>query len=69
MELHEVWVGPPVRCVKVLVAAIPSLQHLDCSSLRGVVSKLAEGALDSTVCVTDKDVEQYQPHNITILYI
>ena len=37
-----------------------SLQHVNCTIHLGVVGKLAEGALNPTVCVTDKDVKQRQ---------
>ncbi|GAB0195895.1 hypothetical protein GRJ2_002054800 [Grus japonensis] len=57
-ELHAVRMGPPLKPVKVPLDGIPSLQHVDHTTQLGVVSKLAEGALDPTVHVTDKDVKQ-----------
>ena len=50
VELHEVRTGPPL---KVPLDGIPSLRHVDCTTQLGVVAKLAEGAFDPTVCVTD----------------
>lgn len=40
---------------------VPSLQHVDHTTHRGVVGKLAEGSLDPTVRVADKDVKLHQP--------
>ncbi|GAB0178969.1 cAMP-dependent protein kinase inhibitor alpha [Grus japonensis] len=58
VELHAVHTGPPLQPVKVPLDGIPSLQCVDRTTQLGVVSKLAEGALDPTVHVIDKDVEQ-----------
>ena len=41
------------------MASLPSIVSTAPLSL-GVISKLAEGALDPAVCVIDKDVEEYQ---------
>jgi len=56
LKLHEVRTGPPLEPVRVPLDGIPSLQRVDCTTQLGVVSKLAEGALDPTVHVTNKDV-------------
>ncbi|KAK4819077.1 hypothetical protein QYF61_025310 [Mycteria americana] len=58
VELHEVQTGPPLKSVKVPPDGIPSLQCVDCTTQLGVISKLAEGALNPTVHVTNKDVKQ-----------
>ncbi|GAB0183112.1 cAMP-dependent protein kinase inhibitor alpha [Grus japonensis] len=58
VELHEVHIGPPLQPVKVPLDGIPSLQRVNHTTQLGVVSNLAEGALDPTVHVADKDVEQ-----------
>ncbi|KAK4824932.1 hypothetical protein QYF61_021552 [Mycteria americana] len=58
VELHEVHTGPPLKPVKVPLDGTPSLQHVDRTTQLGVVGKLAEGALNSPVHVTDKDVKQ-----------
>ncbi|KAJ7407487.1 Glutamyl aminopeptidase [Willisornis vidua] len=65
IELDEVYPRPPLKLVKVLLDGILSLQHVDCTTELGVVSKLSEGALNPTVHVADKDVKwhwsPYQP--------
>ncbi|KAK4829762.1 hypothetical protein QYF61_006486 [Mycteria americana] len=57
-ELHEVHTVPPLKPVKVPLDGIPSLQHVDRTTQLGVIGKLAEGALNPTVHVTNKDVKQ-----------
>ncbi|GAB0192024.1 ras GTPase-activating protein 1-like [Grus japonensis] len=51
--------GPPVKPVKVPLDGIPSLQCVDHTTQLGV-AKLAEGALDPTIHVTNKDLKQCQ---------
>ncbi|KAK4827202.1 hypothetical protein QYF61_015230 [Mycteria americana] len=58
VELHEVRTGPTLKPVKIPLDGIPSLQHVDCTTQLGVVSKLAEGALNPTAHATNKDVIQ-----------
>jgi len=58
VELHEVHTGPPLQPVKVPLDAILSLHCVDSTTQIGVVSKLAEGALNPTVHVANKDVKQ-----------
>ncbi|KAK4813652.1 hypothetical protein QYF61_014951 [Mycteria americana] len=58
VELHEVLTGPPLKLVKVPLGSIPFLQRVHCITQLCVVGKLAEGALNPTVHVTDKDVKQ-----------
>jgi len=56
---------PLLKPVKVLLHGISSLHPVNCTTQLGVVSKLAEGALNPTVSVTNKNVKQccsqYQP--------
>ena len=61
VELHEACMGPPLKPVKVPLDGIPSLQHVDRTTQLGVIGKLAEGALNPTVHVANKDVKQHQP--------
>ncbi|KAK4822002.1 hypothetical protein QYF61_006616 [Mycteria americana] len=58
VELHELCMGPPLKPVKVPLDGIPSLQCVNRTTQLGVISKLAEGALNPTVHVTDKCVKQ-----------
>ncbi|KAK4827889.1 hypothetical protein QYF61_022312 [Mycteria americana] len=58
VELHEVRMRPPLKPVKVPLDGIPSIQRVNRTTQLGVVSKLAEGALNSTVHVTNKGVKQ-----------
>jgi len=44
--------------MKVPPDGIPFLQHVNHTTQLGVISNVAEGALDPTVHVTDKDVKQ-----------
>ncbi|KAK4831900.1 hypothetical protein QYF61_020047 [Mycteria americana] len=61
VEPHEVCTGLFFKPVKVPLDDIASLQHVDRSTQLGVISKLAEGALNPTVHVTNKDVRQHRP--------
>jgi len=65
VETHEVRTEPPIQPVKVPLDGIPSLQCVDGTTQLGVTSKLAEGALNPNVHVTNKDIKQcwsqYQP--------
>jgi len=58
--LQEFHMGLPLKPVKVLLDGIPSLQCVDCTTQLGVVSKVAEGALNPTVLVASKDVKHHQ---------
>ncbi|NWX21281.1 ARMC4 protein, partial [Aegotheles bennettii] len=60
VELHVVCMGPPLKPVKVPLDDIPSLQCVDCTTQLGVVGKLAKGAPDPTIPVTNKDVKENQ---------
>ena len=65
VEPHEVHTGPPFKPVKVLLNGIPSLQRVNRTAQLGVIGRLAEGALNPTIHVANKDVKQlwcqYQP--------
>ena len=52
--------GPLLQPVQIPLDGFPSFQCIDCTAQLGVVCKLAEGALDAIICVTDDDVEEYQ---------
>ena len=56
---HEVHLGLLLKTVWVPLNAIPSLWCVDCTSQLGVISKLAEGAFDPTVNVTDEDIKEH----------
>ena len=47
--------GPPLKPVWVPLDCILTLWCVDCTPQLGVISKLAEGALD----VTDEDINEY----------
>jgi len=66
VELHEVCPGPPLKPVQVTLDAIPSLQSVDRTTQVGVISKLAEGALNPTVHIADKEVKQQQSQYQTL---
>ncbi|CAM9632888.1 unnamed protein product, partial [Bubo scandiacus] len=42
VELNEIYMGSLLKTVKVHLGGIPSLQHIDCTTQFGVISKLAE---------------------------
>ncbi|KAK4832829.1 hypothetical protein QYF61_025817, partial [Mycteria americana] len=56
---HEVHVGPLLELVHVPLDGIPSLRHVNHTTLLGVICKLAEGALDPTVYVIDEDIKHH----------
>ncbi|PKU42653.1 hypothetical protein llap_7045 [Limosa lapponica baueri] len=56
-ELQEVRMGPPLKPLQVPLGGIPSLQPVDHTTHLGVVGKHAEGALNPTVHVANKDVK------------
>ena len=63
-EPHEVLLGPLLKPVQVPLDGIPSLRCVDHTSQLGIISKLAEGALDLTANVSyediKEDIKQYQ---------
>ena len=60
VELQGVHLGSLLKPVQLPLCGIPSLWYVDCTSQLGVISKLAEGALDSTVSATDEDIKVYR---------
>ena len=60
LELHEVCMSPLLEPVRVPLDCIPSHQDVDCISQLCVIGKLAEGAFNPTVHVTDKDVKRHR---------
>ncbi|PKU48936.1 hypothetical protein llap_792 [Limosa lapponica baueri] len=60
VERLEVCMGSPFKPVHVPLDDITSLQHVNCTTQLGVIGKFAEGALNTTVHVTYKDVKQLQ---------
>jgi len=65
VELHDLPTGALLKACQCLSGWHPSLRCVDCTTQLGVTIKLAEGALNRTVHVIDKDVKQcqskYQP--------
>jgi len=59
VELYEVLTGPSLKPFKVPLDGIPSFQHVDRTTQLGVFGKHAEGALNPTVHVTEKDIKQH----------
>ncbi|KAK4815374.1 hypothetical protein QYF61_001362 [Mycteria americana] len=57
VEPHEVHMGPLLELVQVSPDGIPSLRHVNHTTQLGGVCKLAEGAINPTVYVTDEDVK------------
>lgn len=58
VDLNEVHTGPPLKPIQVPLDGITSLLHFDHTKQLGVICKLAGHALNSTVCVTNKDVNK-----------
>ena len=63
VEPQEVHTGPPLKLVQAPLDGIPSLQCVNCTTQPGVISELAEGALNPFVHFTHKDVKQCQSQN------
>ena len=59
VELHEVGMGSLLKPVQVPLDGIPYPMCVISTTQLGVVCKLAESALDPTVCVAYKDVKQH----------
>ncbi|KAK4812855.1 LOW QUALITY PROTEIN: hypothetical protein QYF61_022581, partial [Mycteria americana] len=59
VEPHEVRMGPLLKLVQVPLDGILSLRLVNCTTQLGVICKLAEGALDPAVYVSDEDIKQY----------
>ncbi|KAK4813810.1 hypothetical protein QYF61_026414, partial [Mycteria americana] len=62
VEPHEVHTGPLLELVQVPLDGILSLRRVNCTTQLGVVSKLAEGALNLTVNVIDENIGQHWSH-------
>ena len=56
-DLHQFCTDPPLKPVKVPLDGISSLYWVDLMTESGVTHKLAEGALNSTVPVSNKEVK------------
>ena len=50
--------GSFFKPVQIPPDGIPSFCWINCTIQLGIICKLAEGTLDSTVCVIDKDVKE-----------
>ena len=57
VDLDEVLTDPPLQLVMVALGGIPYLYCVDHITEIDVTHKLAEGALNSAVQVSDKEVE------------
>lgn len=55
VELHVVCTGPFLEPVKTLLEGVPSVLCVTFTTLFGAVDKLAEGTLDPTIHVANKD--------------
>lgn len=60
VELHQVYVGTCFEPVWVLLDDVPSFYDTSCITQLGVISKPADGTLDPTDCVSDKDAKEHQ---------
>ena len=49
--------GPLFKFVQIPLNGITSFCYINCITQLGVVCKLAEGALDPTISISDKDIE------------
>ncbi|KAK4816335.1 hypothetical protein QYF61_015019, partial [Mycteria americana] len=66
VEPHEVHMGPLLQLVQVPLDGMPSLRRVSHTTQPGVICKLAEGALDPTVCVIDEDIKWFRDDRIRI---
>jgi len=60
VEPHEVHTGPLLELVQVPLDGILSFWCVNCTTQFGVVCKLAEGALDLAVYLTDENTKQHR---------
>ena len=58
VEPYEIHTGLLLELVQVPLDGIPSLRCVSCTTQLGVICRLAEGALDPTVYVSDEDIKQ-----------
>jgi len=49
----------PFKFIKVPLDGIPSFCHINCITQLGIISKVAEGALNPITYVIDKDIKEY----------
>lgn len=61
VESHVVCLGQLLWPAWVLLKSTPSLWCVDRTPHLGVISSLAEGALNPTVSVTEEDIKEYWP--------
>lgn len=59
VEPQVVLMGPSLKPVRVSLDDIPALGFVSCTTHLGVTCKLADGALNSIVYVTDEGIKQY----------
>jgi len=59
VEAQEVHMGPLLELAQVPLDGILSLRRVNHTTQLGVMSKLAEGALEPAVYVTDEGIKQY----------
>ncbi|XP_048790014.1 uncharacterized protein LOC125688256 [Lagopus muta] len=60
VEPHQVHPSPALQPVEVPLNGIPSFHRINRTTQLGVVSKLAEGALNSLIDVINKDVKEHR---------
>ncbi|KAK4815461.1 hypothetical protein QYF61_002920 [Mycteria americana] len=61
VESYTVGLGPSIQPVQVPLQILPTLKHINTPAQLGVICKLAEGALNSLIPITDKDIKQDCP--------
>ncbi|KAK4829094.1 hypothetical protein QYF61_002045 [Mycteria americana] len=59
VEPHTIDLGPSIQPVQ----SLPTLKQINTPTQLGVICKLAEGALDPFVQITDKDIKQNWPQH------
>jgi len=59
VEPHEVHLGSLLKSVYVSLDDIPSFRDVDLTTQLHIISKLAEGALDSTADVFSEDAAEH----------
>ena len=67
VELYQVHKGPSFKFIKIPLDGIPSFCSINHTTQLGVINKLAEGALNPIISVTDKDDDKdHQSQNGTL---
>ena len=59
VEPHEIHMGPILNLVHFPLDGIPSLRCVSRTTQLGVICKLAKGAVNLSVYVTDEGIKQY----------